>query len=448
MGKNSLSGVWYNMLLLPLLSKVFRRVFALADVNSMFASCEEAFRPDIRGRPVIVLSNNDGCIIAQNKLAKQLLDSPMAMPYFKMKKLAEAIGAVVFSSNYELYANMSNRFVEVLSRYSPRIEKYSIDETFLEMTGINVNYTDYGHKMRIDVRDSVGLPICVGFGYSKTLAKLANHCAKKQAHWEGVCDLTSVTDSELDSIMEALPLDKIWGIGKRMEKRLNQVGIHNVLRLKRANPKRIRDHFGVLIERIVKELNGEVWLDMEDMLPEAKQVMSSRSFKHRVSNIEDMKEAITFHATTAAERMRNKGLYANGVYVFMMNSPHDIAARKPDEWSIGFPAPTNSTLKINKAAQYILQRIFTPGVYYQKAGVMLLDTVAADAQQTDLFGFTERDQKSESLMNVMDKINNKYSRGTIWLASEGTQENNDWIMRRNFKSPNYTGDWNELLKVH
>ncbi len=232
-----------------------------------------------------------------------------------------------------------------------------------------------------------------------------------------------------------------------MEKRLNAVGIHDVLRLKRANPKRIRDHFGVLVERIVMELNGEVWLDMEDMLPEAKQVMSSRSFKHRVSNIEDMKEAITFHATTAAERMRNKGLYANGVYVFMMNGVHDIEARKPDEWSIGFPAPTNSTLKINKAAQYILQRIFTPGVYYQKAGVMLLDTVAAGGQQTDLFGFTERDEKSESLMSVMDKINNKYSRGTIWLASEGAKETNDWTMQRNFKSPNYTGDWNELLEV-
>ena len=435
------------MLLFPLLSKVFKRVFALADVNSMYASCEEAFRPDIKGKPVVVLSNNDGCVIAQNKLAKEVLEIYMARPFFEIKEIAEELGTIVFSSNYELYANMSNRFAAILSRYSPHIEKYSIDETFLEMTGMNVDYTDYGHKMRIDVRDSIGLPICVGFGYSKTLAKLANHCAKKQARWNGVCDLTSVTDAELDTIMQELPVSKIWGIGSRMEKRLNAVGIHDVLRLKRANPKRIRDHFGVLVERIVKELNGEVWLDMEYDLPEAKQVMSSRSFGERVSTMDKMKEAISYHASMAAERMRKKNLYANGVYVFMMNSPHDKAVFCSSSLSVGLPAPTNSTLKINEMSQAILQRIFQPGVYYQKAGVMLLDTVPAGGRQTDLFGFTERDEKSESLMNVMDKINNKYSRGTIRLASEGTDETKDWSMQRNFKSPNYTGDWSELLEV-
>jgi DNA polymerase V len=435
------------MLLLPLLSKVFRRVFALADVNSMYASCEEAFRPDIKGKPVVVLSNNDGCVIAQNKLAKEVLEIYMAKPFFEIREAAEKLGTVVFSSNYELYANMSNRFATILSKYSPRIEKYSIDETFLEMTGMSLNYSDYGHTIKLDVLNSIGLPICVGFGYSKTLAKLANHCAKKQSRWNGVCDLTSVKDTELDTIMQELPVSKIWGIGSRMEKRLNAVGIYDVLRLKRADPKRIRDHFGVLVERIVKELNGEVWLEMEDMLPEAKQVMSSRSFGERVSTIERMREAITYHATMAADRMRKKGLYANGVYVFMMNSPHDKAVFCSSSLSVGLPAPTNSTLKINQMSQRILQRIFQPGVYYQKAGVMLLDTVPAGGRQTDLFGYTERDEKSESLMDIMDQINNKYSRGTIWLASEGADKTKDWSMQRNFKSPNYTGDWNELLVV-
>jgi DNA polymerase V len=434
------------MRLLHTTGKVLRRVFALADVNSMYASCEEAFRPDIRGRPVVVLSNNDGCVIAQNKLAKEVLEIYMARPFFEIKEIAEKLGTVVFSSNYELYSNMSNRFAAILSKYSPRIEKYSIDETFLEMTGMSLDYTDYGHKMRTDVWDSIGLPICVGFGHTKTLAKLANHCAKKQPRWEGVCDLASVTETELDDIMKALPLSKIWGIGSRMEKRLNAVGIDNVLRLKRANPKRIRDHFGVLIERIVKELNGEVWLDIEDVLPEAKQVMSSRSFGKRVSTIEKMREAITYHATMAADRMRKKGLYANGVYVFMMNSPHDEAAFCSSSLSIGLPAPTNSTLKINNAAQRILKRIFQPDVYYQKAGVMLLDTISVGGQ-TDLFGYSDDNNKSDALMEVMDKINNKYSRGTIWLASEGTEESKDWTMQRNFKSPNYTGDWNEILTV-
>lgn len=413
----------------------------------MYASCEEVFRPDIRGRPVVVLSNNDGCIIAQNKLAKELLDSPMAEPYFKMRAMVEKIGAVVFSSNYELYANMSNRFAKVLSKYSPRMEKYSIDEVFLEMTGINVNYSDYGQTIKNDVMDSTGLPICVGFGHSKTLAKLANHCAKKQPHWNGVCDFTIMTDTELDAILETISVSKVWGVGHRLEKRLNKLGVFTALRLKNADPKRIRDEFGVLLERTVKELNGEVWIEMEDEIPEAKQVMSSRSFANRVSTIEQMREVISYHSSMAADRMRKKGLYANGVYVFMMNGRHDRDARKPDEWSIGFPAPTNSTLKINKAAQYILHRIFQPGIHYQKAGVMLLDTVAGSGLQTDLFGYSERDERSDSLMEVMDKINKKYSRGTIRLASEGKMESSGWEMQRKFKSPNYTGVWSELLIV-
>lgn len=435
------------MLLLHSLKRVLRRVFALADVNSMYASCEEVFRPDIRGRPVVVLSNNDGCIIAQNRLAKELLDSPMAEPYFKMKTMVEKIGAVVFSSNYELYANMSNRFAKVLSKYSPRMEKYSIDEVFLEMTGINVNYTDYGQTIKNDVRDSTGLPICVGFGHSKTLAKLANHCAKKQPHWNGVCDFTVMSDTELDAVLATIPVSKVWGVGRRLEERLNKLGVFTALRLKNADPKRIRDEFGVLLERTVKELNGEVWIEMEDELPEAKQVMSSRSFANRVSSIEQMREVISYHSSMAADRMRKKGLYANGVYVFMMNGRHDKDARKPDELSIGFPAPTNSTLKINKAAQYILHRIFQPGIYYQKAGVMLLDTVPSGGLQTDLFGYSESDERTDSLMEVMDKINNKYSRGTIRLASEGKKESSEWEMQRNFKSPNYTGDWDEILTI-
>jgi DNA polymerase V len=435
------------MLLLPSVKRVLRRVFALADVNSMYASCEEVFRPDIRGKPVVVLSNNDGCVIAQNKLAKEILDIYMARPFFEIKEIAEKLGTIVFSSNYELYANMSNRFAKVLSRYSSRMEKYSIDEVFLEMTGIHVNYTDYGQKIKQDVFDSTGLPICVGFGYTKTLAKLANHCAKKQDHWNGVCDFTVMSETEIDAILAALPVSKVWGVGRRLEEKLNKLGVLTVLRLKNADPKRIRDEFGVLLERTVRELNGEVWIEMEDEVPEAKQVMSSRSFASRVSSIEQMREVITYHASMAADRMRKKDLYANGVYVFMMNSPHDKAARPTDQWSIGFPAPTNSTLKINKAAQYILNRIFHPGVYYQKAGVMLLDTVPAGGLQTDLFGYSQRDEKADSLMDVMDRINNKYSRGTIWLASEGTEESKQWEMQRNFKSPNYTGNWDELMLV-
>jgi DNA polymerase V len=411
----------------------------------MYASCEEAFRPDIKGKPVVVLSNNDGCVIAQNKLAKETLDIYMARPWFEIKEVAEKLGTVVFSSNYELYANMSNRFTAVLSRYSPRMEKYSIDEVFLEMTGIKANYSDYGQEIKRDVRDSTGLPICVGFGHSKTLAKLANHCAKKQSHWNGVCDFTALSETEVDAILADLPVSKVWGVGNRLEAKLNEVGVFNVLRLKNADPKRIRDKFGVLLERTARELSGEVWIEMEDELPEAKQVMSSRSFGVRASTMEDLSQAIAFHAGIAAARMRSKGLYANGVYVFAQNSPHDQADFYPGQLAVGFPAPTNSTTKITKAALWLLKKIYRPGIYFQKCGVMLLDTVSSGGLQSDMFGFTESDPKSEALMEVMDRINQKYSKGTLKTAAEGQVQ--AWKMQRNYLSPNYTGDWNELLTV-
>lgn len=411
----------------------------------MYASCEEVFRPDIQGKPVVVLSNNDGCVIAQNKLAKQTLDIYMARPWFEIEKDARKLGTVVFSSNYELYANMSNRFAKILSRFSPRMEKYSIDETFLEMTGMRVNFTEYGQQIKKTVKDSTGLPICVGFGYSKTLAKLANHCAKKQDNWNGVCDLTSLSNAEIDAIMAELPVSKVWGVGGKLEAKLNKVGVHTVLRLKYADPKRIRDEFGVLLERTVKELNGEVWLEMEDELPDAKQVMSSRSFGKRASTFEELSEAISYHSGIAAERMRSKGLYANGVYVFIMNSPHDQAPYYANSLSVGFPSPTNSTPKITKTALWLLKRIYKSGIYYQKAGVMMLETVSGKALQNDLFGYSEDNPKSEALMRVMDKINRKYAKGTIKTAAEGNIQ--AWKMQRNYLSPNYTGDWGELLRI-
>jgi DNA polymerase V len=422
-----------------------KRTFVLVDVDSMYASCEEAFRPDIRGKPVVVLSNNDGCVIAQNKLAKETLGIYMARPWFEIKEVAEKLGTVVFSSNYELYANMSNRFAAVLSRYSPRMEKYSIDEVFLEMTGIKANYTDYGQEIKRDVRDSIGLPVCVGFGHSKTLAKLANHCAKKQSHWNGVCDFTALSETEIDAILADLPVSKVWGVGNRLEAKLNEVGVFNVLRLKRADPKRIRDKFGVLLERTARELSGEVWIEMEDELPEAKQVMSSRSFGVRASTLEDLSQAVAFHAGIAAERMRGKGLYANGVYVFAQNNPHDKAEYYSGQLSVGFPAPTNSTTKITKTALWLLKRLYRPGVYYQKCGVMLLETISKGGLQSDMFGFTESDPKSEALMEVLDRIKQKYPNNPVKSAAEGKVQ--EWRMQRNYLSPNYTGNWSELLQV-
>ncbi len=422
------------------------RVYALCDANSFYASCEKVFRPDLKYTPVVVLSNNDGCVIAQSKEAKAMLDLYMCKPWFEVEEEAKKLGVVAFSSNYELYANMSNRFMATLRQFTPRQEVYSIDESFLDLTGMKRDLIAYGKEIKDTVLQWTGLPICVGMGSTKTLAKLANHCAKKQAHMNGVCDFTSISEEELDSMMQKLPVSKVWGIGSKLEAKLNKLGVHNVLRLKRADPKRIRDEFGVLLERTIKELNGESWLELDETLPEAKQVMSSRSFGTRVNTLAELEEAVSFHASNACARLRKHGLFANAVYVFIQNSPFDKAPFYGASLVVALPSPTDNTMQINKTALWILKKLYKEGIYYQKAGVMLMELVPAQGQQTDFFGFTLGENKAGKLMDTLDSINQKYSKGTIKLASEGI--NKAWVMRRSFKSPNYTSDWRELPKVN
>lgn len=418
------------------------RVYALCDANSFYASCEKVFRPDLKDTPVVVLSNNDGCVIAQSKEAKAMLDLYMCRPWFEVEEEAKRLGVVAFSSNYELYANMSNRFMATLRQFTPRQEVYSIDESFLDLTGIKRDLVVYGQEIKDTVMQWTGLPICVGMGSTKTLAKLANHCAKKQPHMNGVCDFTSMSEAELDGIMQQLPLSKVWGIGGKLEAKLNKVGVNDVLRLKRANPKRIRDEFGVLLERTIKELNGESWLELDETLSEAKQVMSSRSFGARVNTLAELQEAISYHASNASARLRKQKLYANAVYVFIKNSPFDKAEYYGASLVVPLPAPTDNSMQITRVALWALKHMYKKDIYYQKAGVMLMGLVPAQGQQTDLFGFTEGDARVSKLMSTMDSINQKYKKGTIKLASEGVHK--PWAMRRSFKSPNFTGDWYEL----
>lgn len=425
-------------------SSQHNRIFVLVDGNTFYASCERIYRPDLKDTPVVVLSNNDGCVIAQSKEAKELLELYMCRPWFEVKEEAEKHGVVAFSSNYELYADISNRFMETLRQFAPRQEVYSIDESFLDLTGYKGNLLTHGRTIKDTVMQWVGLPVCVGFGSSKTLAKLANHCAKKLPQFAGVCDLVNMPADEQARLMQSLPVSKVWGIGKRLEKRLNSRGIHDVLKLKNACPKRIRDEFGVVVERTVKELNGEAWHELEEMEPDAKQVMSSRSFGRRVNTLKELKEAISFHASTATARMREKGLYANAVMVFIQNSPFDEAEYYGASRVVGLPAPIDNTLQINNVALEILKALFKKDIYYQKCGVMLTELVPAGGKQSDMFGFVEGDAKADALMSVMDSINSKYSRGTIKLASEGVHK--DWAMKRALKSPNFAS-WEELPEV-
>ncbi|MEO7560038.1 MAG: DUF4113 domain-containing protein [Nitrosospira sp.] len=288
-------------------------------------------------------------------------------------------------------------------------------------------------------------PICVGIGHSKTLAKLANHYAKKELTTKGVCDFTQLSQQELDSILEKLPVSSVWGVGRRLEASLKALGVANVVRLKNADLRRIRDRFGVTMQRTVQELNGEAWLELDEETPTAKQVMNPRSFGERVESLPQLREAISYHAANAAQRLRRQGLYAGAVSIFIQNSPFDQAQFYGRSETIALPAPTDCSLQITNAALWILKKVYRPQVYYQKAGVMLSELVPEDGQQTDLLGFLSINNKSGRLMETVDTINRKYKRSTIHLASEGTART--WSMRRSFKSPNYTGDWNELPVV-
>ena len=425
-------------------TKPNRPVYALCDANSFYASCEKLFRPDLRTAPVVVLSNNDGCVIAQSREAK-VLGIRMAGPWFEAEERAREIGLVEFSSNYELYANMSSRFMATLKQFSPRQEVYSIDESFLDFTGMNRDLVAYGHAIRETVMHWTGLPICVGIGHSKTLAKLANHYAKKEPTTKGVCDFTQLSQEEVNAILEKLPVSAVWGVGRRLEASLKALGVENVLRLKNADLRRIRGRFGITMQRTVQELNGEAWLELDEGIPMAKQVMSSRSFGERVESLPELREAISYHVANAAQRLRRQGLYAGAVSIFIQNSPFDQAEFYGRSETIALPAPTDCSLQITKAAVWILKKVYRSQVYYQKAGVMLSELVPDGGQQTDLLGFSSTHNKSGRLMEAVDTINRRYKRSTIHLASEGT--NRTWSMRRSFKSPNYTGDWHELPVV-
>ena len=392
----------------------------------------------------MVLSNNDGCVIAQSREAKAL-GIRMAGPWFEVEERARETGAVAFSSNYELYANMSQRFMATVRQFSPRQEVYSIDECFLDLSGIQRDLIAYAQEMKETVMRWTGLPICVGMGHSKTLAKLANHCAKKQPVLQGVCDFTRMTDEKLDAILEQLPVSSVWGVGRRLEASLKTLGVANVLRLKRANLKRIRDRFGITMQRTVQELNGEPWLALDETVPTAKQVMSSRSFGERVESLPELREAISYHAANAAQRLRKQGLYATAVSVFIQNSPFDQADFYGETETVVLPSPIDCNLKITNAALWLLKKIHRPQVYYQKAGVMLSELVPNEGQQTDLFRFSDTNNRSGRLKETVDDINRKYRRSTIHLASEGVDRT--WSMRRSFKSPNYTGEWSELPVV-
>lgn len=420
-------------------------VFALCDVNSFYASCETVFRPDLRGRPVVVLSNNDGCVISRSAEAKPFVK--MGEPYFKQKDIFRHYGVVCFSSNYELYADMSNRVMTTLEEMSPRCEKYSIDEVFCDLTGVrNCRVlTEFGHELRATVRQRTHLTVGVGIAQTKTLAKLANHAAKRwQQQTGGVVDLSNAERQR--KLMAALPVEEVWGVGRRIAKRLETMGIRTVLQLADTDIRFIRKHFNVVLERTVRELRGEPCLELEEFAPVKQEIICSRSFGHRITEYEEMRQAICSYASRAAEKLRQEHQYCRFISVFVKTSPF-----APDERyyannaSVTLLTPTQDSRDIIAAATRCLDAIWQSGCRYQKAGVMLGDFYSQGVAQLNLFDENAPRKNSQKLMEVLDRLNAEDGRGTLYFAGQGIQQ--PWQMKREMLSPRYTTRYSDLPTV-
>ena len=423
-----------------------QRSIALIDVNNFYVSCERVFNPMLISKPVVVLSNNDGCAVARSNEVKAL-DVGMGAPWFKFKDLAKQHGIIALSSNYALYADMSNRVMSILREFSPDQEVYSIDESFLDITSFKRrDLIAYGQQMRSRILQWTGLPVCVGIGSTKTLAKLANHYAKKQSQFNGVCNLNQLSSNEANQLLSNIAVGEVWGIGRKLAPKLNVMGINSVLDLKQADSERLRQQFSVVMQKTIHELNGIVCIEMEDIAPAKKQILSSRSFGIPVRDYVSLSESVTLYMSRAAEKLRKQHSYAGSVYIHIRTSPF-----KPDEpyygngMTISLPSPTDDTRQLVNVALWGLRQLYKPNFNYQKAGVMLGELVSAEGCQTDLFANKSTSLNSNKLMTVMDGINQKMGKESIKLASEGFKR--PWKMKQENKSPSYTTNWNEVLFV-
>ncbi|BFF44621.1 Y-family DNA polymerase [Klebsiella pneumoniae] len=420
-------------------------MFALCDVNSFYASCETVFRPDLKGRPVVVLSNNDGCVIARSPEAKPFVK--MGEPYFKQKDIFRRHGIIAFSSNYELYADMSNRVMTTLEELSPRCEIYSIDEAFCDLTGVRNcrDLTEFGREIRETVLRRTHLTVGVGIAQTKTLAKLANHATKQwQRQTGGVVDLSNLERQR--KLMALLPVDEVWGVGRRISKKLEAMGIKTVLQLADTDIRFIRKHFNVVLERTVRELRGEPCLGLEEFAPVKQEIVCSRSFGQRISTYEEMRQAICSYASRAAEKLRGEHQYCRFISAFVKTSP--FALNEPyygNSASVKLLTPTQDSRVIITAATKCLDVIWRDGHCYQKAGVMLGDFYSQSVAQLNLFDDNAPRKNSEKLMEVLDHLNAKDGRGTLYFAGQGIQT--AWQMKREHLSPRYTTRFYEVLVV-
>ncbi|MFZ2540820.1 MAG: Y-family DNA polymerase [Gallionella sp.] len=421
-----------------------QRSIALVDCNNFYVSCERLFQPKLEGKPLVVLSNNDGIVVSRSQEVKDL-GVKMGVPWFQMKDLAKRHGIIALSSNYTLYADISNRVMRLLSQCSPDQEIYSIDESFLNLTGMP-DLTNYAQTIRGTIKQCVGIPVCIGIAPSKTLAKLANHVAKKQKQFHSVCDFNTMTARVLDNLLTKIEVGEVWGVGRRSAERLQQMGINTVLELKYSPAKRVRAKFGVVMERIVAELNGTACIGLDEITPPRQQIICSRSFGSSVSLLDDLEQAVIAYTTRAAEKLRDQHSLAGGIQIYIRTNPHqDNAKQYQPAMLMPLFELTDDTRLLCRAALSALRQIYRSDHAYQKVGVMLTEIIAATARPRTLFEDVAAQQKSTSLMATMDQINRRMGSGTMQLLGAGVRKS--WSMRRKNVTQRYTTEWNELVVV-
>lgn len=424
------------------------QVFALVDVNNMYVSCERAFNPRLRDRPVVVLSNNDGCCVARSNEVKAL-GVKMGTPWFQMKDLVRQYGIVGLSSNYALYGDMSNRIMMILRSYSPNVEVYSIDESFLSLNGLGGLWpspTAMGQAMRAQILQWTSLPVCVGVGSSKTLAKLANHVAKKVPLFDSVCDFTNMSAARERWLFERIDVGEVWGVGRRIAAKLHDIDIHTVQDLKNASPRDIRARFGVVMERTCQELRGLSCLALEEVAPPRQEIVSSKSFGAMAVSLAELEEAVSTYIARAGEKLRAQRSVCGAVHVFVQTNPF---RQQDPQYSNGLTVPliepTNDNRVLAGAALLGLAAIYREGFQYKKAGVMLMNLAPGAIRQGTLFDAPREREKSVRVMAALDALNQRFGRDAVHLGSAGLAPR--WAMRAENKTPCYTTRWDELPRA-
>ena len=418
------------------------QALALVDCNNFYVSCERIFRPDLARVPMVVLSNNDGCVVSRSNEAKAL-GVKMGQPWFECQPLAQAHGILAMSSNYALYADMSNRVMRILGGFSPNQEVYSIDESFVDLTG-TPNLRALSYAMRERVRMWTGMPVCVGIGPTKTLAKLANHVAKKHPRSQGVFNYNDLNDAQKASLLKRIPVSEVWGVGRKLTQRLLAHGVETVLDLREAHIPSLRAEFGVVMEKTQRELQETPCIQLEEVSADKQQIIASRSFGSMVTDLPVLKDALSTFVANACAKLRAQNSQAAVIQVFLQTNRFrkDLPQYSPS-LAVPLPQPTHDTLVVNRWADALCERMFREGYQYKKAGVMLSELSPVTHQQDDWLEASPPGHGK--LMQALDHLNARYGRGAVKVSTQGAYQG--WQMRQERKSPNYTTDWDDVPVV-